>query len=88
MIATAAEFFTFLFSGIAGTAFLILLVTLALAWLVFPFLMVSKFNELLKVQRKMLKELEDQTIWAARADGHLQAGNRVREEPEKESLLR
>jgi hypothetical protein len=44
----------------------LLVLVLAVAWAIFPFIVISKFNELLKVQRETLKEVRDLATQLAR----------------------
>jgi hypothetical protein len=51
MIAAAgAEFFT----GLFGTLLTVGILALVIAWVIFPFIVITKFNDLLKVEREAM----------------------------------
>ena len=49
-------------AGVLAIIYLIIgviVVSLTIAWIVFPFIVISKFNELLKVARELANDFED-----------------------------
>ena len=55
MIAAAGDEF---FVGVFGLLVGLLILSLALLWVIFPVLLLSKFNELLKAQREIAKAMQ------------------------------
>src|SRR2546423_15614878 len=55
MASSDSDAVTGLFSGVFG----LFLLVLGIAWLIFPFIVISKFNELLRVQRHATLQIQD-----------------------------
>ena len=55
MASSDSDAVTGLFSGVFG----LFLLVLSIAWLILPFIIISKFNELLRVQRHATLQIQD-----------------------------
>jgi hypothetical protein len=69
------------FYGVFGLILGLLFLTLIICWCIFPVIVLSKFNELLKIERETAREVKAIADRAASSQDHLAAMRRYYEQP-------